>query len=46
LARGDAIAGPAMVTEYSAATLVLPGCTARVDGLGNLVIAVGEEERA
>ncbi len=42
LAPGDAIAGPAMVTEYTAATLVLPGCTARVDGLGNLVIDVGE----
>ena len=28
--------GPAMITEYTAATLVLPGCAARVDGLGNL----------
>ena len=42
LTAGDAIAGPAMVTEYTAATLVLPGCTARVDGLGNLIVDVGE----
>ena len=32
-----------MITEYTAATLVQPGCAARVDGLGNLVIDVGEE---
>jgi N-methylhydantoinase A len=43
LAPGDAMRGPAMITEYTAATLVLPGCTARVDGFGNLAIAVGEE---
>ena len=42
LQPGDAIAGPAMITEYTAATLVLPGCAARVDGLGNLVIDIGE----
>jgi N-methylhydantoinase A len=46
LAPGDSIRGPAMVTEYTAATLVLPGCVANVDGLGNLVIEVGEEDRA
>jgi N-methylhydantoinase A len=43
LQPGDAIAGPAMITEYTAATLVTPGCAAQVDGLGNLVIEVGEE---
>ncbi len=42
LRPGDVIEGPAIVTEYTAATLVLPGCTARVDGLDNLVIDVGE----
>lgn len=42
LAPGDAIVGPAMVTEYTAATLVLPGSTARVDGLGNLIVDIGE----
>ncbi len=46
LVPGDTIAGPAMVTEYTSATLVLPGCTACVDGLGNLVIEIGEEPRA
>ena len=43
LRPGDAITGPAMITEYTAATLVPPGCAARVDGLGNLVIEVGED---
>ena len=43
LTPGDAIQGPAMITEYTSATLVLPGCTACVDELGNLVIEVGEE---
>jgi N-methylhydantoinase A len=42
LAPGDAMEGPAMVTEYTAATLVLPGCAARVDGLGNLIVDIGE----
>jgi N-methylhydantoinase A len=46
LRPGDAIAGPAMITEYTAATLVPPGCAARVDGLGNLVIDLGEEAGA
>jgi N-methylhydantoinase A len=45
LTPGNAIAGPAMVTEYTAATLVLPGCTLQVDGQGNLLVDVGEEER-
>src|ERR1039458_4253700 len=43
LRPGDTIAGPAMITEYTAATLVVPGCAARVDGLGNLVIDVRED---
>ncbi len=43
LAPGNAVQGPAMITEYTAATLVPPGCAARVDGLGNLVIEVEEE---
>jgi N-methylhydantoinase A len=46
LRPGDAVAGPAMITEYTAATLVLPGATASVDGLGNLVIDIGEEASA
>lgn len=46
LVPGDTIMGPAMITEYTSATLVLPGCAARVDGLSNLVIEVGEEAGA
>jgi N-methylhydantoinase A len=38
---GDAIDGPAMITEYSSATVLPPGCRAVVDAFGNLVIAVG-----
>jgi N-methylhydantoinase A len=43
LAPGNALRGPAMITEYTAATLVLPGCKASVDGFGNLLIDIGEE---
>ncbi len=46
LSPGDVIAAPAMITEYTAATLIPPGCTARVDALGNLVIDVSEEAGA
>jgi N-methylhydantoinase A len=40
LRPGDTIHGPAMVTEYTSATVLPPGCSAEVDGFGNLVIAV------
>jgi N-methylhydantoinase A len=46
LTPGDRIAGPAMITEYTAATLLPPGASALVDGFGNLVIDVGGEVRA
>ena len=42
LQPGDVLHGPAMVTEYTAATVLPPGCSAQVDGFGNLVISVGE----
>ncbi len=45
LVAGDEIHGPAMITEYTSATVLPPGCSARVDGFGNLIIAI-EEERA
>ena len=45
LAPGDCFAGPAMVTEYTSATLLPPACAASVDALGNLVIDIGEELR-
>jgi N-methylhydantoinase A len=40
LVPGDRFSGPGLVTEYSATTVVLPGCGVRVDELGNLVIEV------
>ena len=43
LDAGDTIAGPAMITEYTSATLVPPGATARIDAYANIVIDVGEE---
>jgi N-methylhydantoinase A len=46
LVPGDRITGPAMVTEYTAATLLPPDSSAQVDGFGNLVINVNEEMRA
>jgi N-methylhydantoinase A len=46
LVPGDHIAGPAMITEYTAATLLPPGSGAQVDGFGNLVITVDEGVRA
>ncbi len=38
---GDAISGPAMITEYTSATILPPGSRASVDAFANLVIAVG-----
>jgi N-methylhydantoinase A len=46
LIPGDSIDGPALVTEYTAATVLPPGCSARVDNIGNLVISIGEEKTA
>lgn len=40
LVPGDELKGPAMITEYSSATVLLPGDRLRVDELGNLVIEV------
>ncbi|MGO9340089.1 MAG: hydantoinase/oxoprolinase family protein [Terracidiphilus sp.] len=40
LVAGDAIRGPAMITEYTAATVLPPGDALRVDGFGNLVISI------
>jgi N-methylhydantoinase A len=35
-----------MITEYTSATVLPPGCHAQVDGFGNLVIAIALEESA
>jgi N-methylhydantoinase A len=40
LGPGDVIKGPAMITEYTSATLLPPDCEARVDGLSNLIVSV------
>jgi N-methylhydantoinase A len=40
LSPGDCFIGPAVVSEYSSATVLPPGDTLRVDGLRNLVIEV------
>ena len=45
LVPGDVIPGPAMITEYTAATVLPPGCTAEVDGFENLILALTERER-
>ena len=42
LRSGDAIDGPAMITEYTSATILPPGSRASVDAFANLVIVVGE----
>jgi N-methylhydantoinase A len=43
LAHGDKIPGPAIITEYTSATVLPPHCYAEVDGFGNLIITVPEE---
>jgi N-methylhydantoinase A len=40
LAAGDKISGPAMITEYTAATVLPPGDELLVDAFGNLVICI------
>jgi N-methylhydantoinase A len=45
LKSGDTIQGPAMITEYTSATVLPPDCRAQVDHFGNLVIEFIEERR-
>jgi len=40
LRAGDSMSGPAIVTEYTSATLIPPGDVVRVDELGNLAISI------
>ena len=44
LRSGDSFTGPAIITEYSSATLLHPGDTLRVDALENLIIQVHRPE--
>ena len=41
LVAGDSFMGPAIVTEYSSATVLLPGDRLDVDALDNMIIEVG-----
>ena len=41
LTPGDVVEGPAMITEYTSATVLPPESRMRVDAMGNLVIEVG-----
>lgn len=43
LAPGDVIHGPALITEYTSATVLPPRCYAQVDGFRNLAITIAEE---
>ena len=41
LKAGNRVAGPTIVEEIDSTTLIPPGCTAKVDGYGNLLIQIG-----
>jgi len=43
LISGDEIQGPAMITEYTSATMLPPDCNAYVDAFGNLVVTFAGE---
>ena len=43
LVAGDRMAGPALITEYTATTVLPPGCFASVDRFGNIVIDLKTE---
>ena len=43
LRAGNVIAGPALIEEHASTTVVQPGDELRVDGLGNLQIAIGSD---
>src|SRR3989442_1235902 len=45
LHAGHRFAGPAVITEYSATTLVPPGWTARVDAYGQIVLSPAARRR-
>jgi len=45
LHAGHRFAGPAVITEYSATTLVPPGWTARVDAYGQIFLSPAARRR-
>jgi N-methylhydantoinase A len=46
LKPGDVVCGPAMITEYTAASILPPGSSARMDEFRNLIINVDVEAQA
>jgi N-methylhydantoinase A len=44
LRRGSSLAGPAVISEQTATTVVPPGAAVTVDAYGTLVVSVGEEQ--
>jgi N-methylhydantoinase A len=40
-AAGTTFAGPAIVEQYDSTTIVPPGTTVEVDGIGNLIVTIG-----
>jgi len=46
LGAGTVVPGPAIVIEMDSTTLVLPGCQARVDDIGNLLITPTDHPEA
>jgi N-methylhydantoinase A len=45
LSPGDAFSGPAILAEYSATTMLPPGCRGRMDGWENVVVEVANARR-
>lgn len=43
LSAGDIVYGPAMITEYTAATVLHPGDRAELDSIGNLIVFIDPE---
>ncbi len=43
---GTKLRGPAMIAEYSATTIVPPGCSAHMDRAGNLLLELGKRKGA
>lgn len=44
LRAGNVIGGPALIEEHASTTVLFPGDSLEVDGLGNLVISVGHAQ--
>lgn len=43
LRSGNLIEGPALIEEHASTTVLQPGDTLKVDGLGNLQISIGSD---